>query len=478
MSKIIKPASISTEFGIKESILKKHDVIDVLLNTDTLLFIDPLLLPASRHFEINTSARDAYDERFRLIIKYLNVSNEKNDVAWKAAKRLFKFSEISFTCLGYGTSTRGSGFGKELSATTLETASQIIKLGINDSELFMGLSLFEEGIGPDRISDMTTNIIINDLISFSKRVNNDLGLPTKSFEINKEQHDLVVNPYTKGPLIFVPRDIVRDLPIATDWSGISKSLKDNDNLRESVNRNIGDIWAKMTKKDREKVKKRALKSKTAFMDLLKMLREVPLTSYDFEKDRNGETFWLSLINSISETYPFDLTAYQGKTLSKEQAIKVVNQILNQFKELIEDKGLWKELWSDSDKPRKEKAAQRLFFAVASSYCKANNLDVTPEADSGNGPVDFKFSFGYDLRIVVEIKLSTNTSVVHGYETQLEVYKKAENTELGVLLLIDVGKLGRKYKDIQNLREQSVQENGIASDIVLIDGHQKSSASIR
>lgn len=478
MAKIIRPASISTEFGITASTLEKYGVIDVLLNTDTLLFIDPLLIPASRHKEMSQGAKDSYEERFRLIIKYLNVSKNKEDVAWKAAKKLFKFSEISFTCLGYGTSTRGSGFGKELSEQTLETAHQIISLGVQDSELFMGLSLFEEGIGPDRISDMTTNIIIDDLIDFSKRINVDLKLPTSVFEINDVHHELIINPYTNGPLIFVPRDIVRDLPIANDWSCISKSLNENDKLRERVNRNIGDIWAKMNRNERAKIKERSLRSKAAFEDLLEMLRDVPLTPYDFKNDRNGESFWLPLINSISKAYPFDLTKYQGKILNKEQALNVVNDILNQFKELIEYQGLWKELWSENDKPRKEKASQRLFFAVASSYCKANNLDITPEADSGNGPVDFKFSFGYELRIVIEIKLSTNSSVVHGYEKQLEVYKQAENTQLGILLLLDVGKLGRKYKDIQNLRAQSIQENGIASDIVLIDGHQKSSASIR
>lgn len=38
----------------------------------------------------------------------------------------------------------------------------------------------------------------------------------------------------------------------------------------------------------------------------------------------------------------------------------------------------------------EKAAQHLFFTMAYSYFKANNLDVTSEADAGNGPVDIKF----------------------------------------------------------------------------------------
>jgi hypothetical protein len=45
------------------------------------------------------------------------------------------------------------------------------------------------------------------------------------------------------------------------------------------------------------------------------------------------------------------------------------------------------------RPRPEKAAQRLFFAVAHAYCKAHNLDLTPKADTGNGPGDFKVSAG-------------------------------------------------------------------------------------
>ncbi|KKK56045.1 hypothetical protein LCGC14_3068480, partial [marine sediment metagenome] len=129
-------------------------------------------------------------------------------------------------------------------------------------------------------------------------------------------------------------------------------------------------------------------------------------------------------------------------------LEVVNKILSQFQELIENKGLWKELWDESGKPRKEKAAQRLLFSVAYSYCKANNLDLSPEADSGNGPVDFKLSQGSDSKVVIEIKLSTNGSLVHGFEKQLEIYKRADDTDLGIFLIIDVGGIGNKYAQVQ------------------------------
>ncbi|TOH25542.1 hypothetical protein CGI85_23730, partial [Vibrio parahaemolyticus] len=96
------------------------------------------------------SAAHAYKKRFETIIKLLSKSSEKNDVPWRNAARLFKFSEISNTCLGYGASVKGSGFGTDLVSTTLDTAYQIVSLGIDDIDMFMVLALFEEGIGPDR----------------------------------------------------------------------------------------------------------------------------------------------------------------------------------------------------------------------------------------------------------------------------------------------------------------------------------------
>jgi hypothetical protein len=116
--------------------------------------------------------------------------------------------------------------------------------------------------------------------------------------------------------------------------------------------------------------------------------------------------------------------------------------------------------------------------VAYSYCKANDLDLTPEADSGNGPVDFKLSQGNDSKVVVEIKLSTNGSLVHGYEKQLEIYKAADDTNLGVFLIIDVGGIGKKYGVVQKIRSEFLKENAHASDIWYVDGNQKASASKR
>jgi hypothetical protein len=475
MAKIKSPTTISTEFNIDPVLLLSAGIIDTQLSSDTNLFIDPLLLEGSAHPEINTGAATAYEQRFELIIKLLRVSEAKGDLPWLKVEKLFKFSEISWTCLGYSSSVRGAGFGKELTTHALDTAYQIVKLGITDIDFFMALSLFEEGIGADRISDMTTNIIIKDLVRLTQRVNAELKIPSREFKVEGELQELPINPYTDDPLIFVPTDIVRDLPIAADWGDISRAVKENEELRERVSGKIGQIWSTMTKKDKAKVKIAALASKEAFEQLLEMLREVPLESYDFAKDVNGETFWAKL-TKIGYEHPAGFKSNTAPA-TPEEALDFVEEMILQFQDLIENKGIWKELWSDDKKPRREKAAQRLFFTMAYSYCKANNLDITPEADAGNGPVDFKFSSGFHNRVLVEIKLSTN-SLLHGYQKQLEIYKAAEDTDHGVYLVIDVGGLGQKYIEVQRVRREAIDRGEKTSKIFLIDGNRKASASKR
>ncbi|ENF3460583.1 hypothetical protein SM871_001553 [Yersinia enterocolitica] len=477
MSKLKGVATISSHFNISESVLDSVDVVDILLEADTLLFIDPMLLPESKHPEITNNANNQYIETFTKIIKLLKASKEIDDPAWKAAKKLFSFSEIGWTCLGYGSSDKGSGFGTQLVKNSMTTAYQIINMDIDDPDLFMVMSLFEEGIGADRISDMTTNIIFDSLVLFSERVNKTLKIPTKDFKFKDKKYTAPFNPLTNKPLILVPKDIVRDLPISTDWSGAISTMKENTDLRDRINTNLGKLLASMTKKEKEEAKRKALEKKEYFEDLLTLLKEIDKTPYDFKADKNGELFWARLTSSINEKFPFDLDKYKKK-LTIDEAEELVEEIILQFKDLIENKGLWKEMWADDKTARKEKAAQRLLFAVAYSYCRANNLDISPEADSGNGPVDFKISQGFNQRILVEIKLSSNKKLVHGYEKQLEIYKKGDDTDRAFFVIVDVGFLREKYQQVQQKKIAFQNETGRASKIIHVDAQQKESASKR
>jgi hypothetical protein len=482
MAKIIKPVCFSDHFGLNEGVLEDAGVLNPTLNVDTKLFMDPLLIENSAHQEICEGALSTYNAYFTTVTKFLLGTTTPNDVAWRTAYRLLSFPEIKWTCLGYGAgSVAGSGSGDAMTGQMTQTAKEIVELGVQDPDLFVAMSLFEKDFGPDHISDMVANVIFGDLIKLNSRVLDSLSIPRQQMTLrlrNGKEYEasLPVNPYLKGgpnPIILVPVDILRELPVAKDWSDISDAASKNDELRRRVNVHIADLWRTKTLKDKDEVRRWALSSKNAFEDFMEMIRAADKTAYNIAEDPAGELFWRRLAATLATEQPFQLKA--PARFDIEGVVNVVEQIIDQFRFLIEDRRFSEELYSDGS-PRPEKAAQRLFFAVAYAYCKANNLDITPEADTDNGPVDFKVSQGFNGRVVVEIKLSRNGKLVRGYTRQLETYKTAEETIKGYYVVLDVGRMGEKNKALMTVKNEAAGRGETTSPIIFIDGLRRLSAS--
>lgn len=475
MGKIKNPLQFSHHFRISPARLSALGVFDPTLNVDAKLFIDPLLFKSSKHSEMQ-EADGAYKKFFADVIKLLVAAQAENDIAWRAAYKKLLFREIKGTCLGYGAaSIHGRGPGPKLARRLTATAKEIVDLGIRDPDLFLSLPLLEEDVGPDLISDMATSIILQDLVRFNERVQGALKVPREKFEFSGLDASLAVNPLetTRVPVLLVPTDVLRDLPIANDWDDVCRAAQETADLRSKVNKLIGEIWEAKTRKDKKAIRGNVLASYEAFNTLLQTIHQTVPSSYDFDSDPEGLLVWRRIHETVAKEFPLSLKAQ--KSLDLKQVDEVVTQIIAQFQHLIEKRGLSKELWHDG-KRRNEKSVQRLFFAVADSYCKANNLDISPEVDTGTGEVDFKFSHGYASRVLVEIKLSDSPKVVGGYERQLETYKKAEHTMRATYVVIDVGKMGKKDKEILKLQGARKKEGLPASEIVFIDGFVKASAS--
>ena len=116
------------------------------------------------------------------------------------------------------------------------------------------------------------------------------------------------------------------------------------------------------------------------------------------------------------------------------------------------------------------------FGIADAYCKANNLDISPEANSGRGLVDFKISGGYTKRMLVEVKWSKNPKLVHGFQVQLEEYGKAESTELLLFLVIQVSDSRTSIEKVQKLQAVKTRAGERVPGVKIIDGRPKDSAS--
>jgi hypothetical protein len=272
----------------------------------------------------------------------------------------------------------------------------------------------------------------------------------------------------------VPEDILADLPIATDISEVAQVAFQNQQIRDRVNALIGDFAKATIAQQKRALKEAALQSADDYLDLFDGLLHMSGKGYNPTEDRAGIYALRQALTDIPVRYPFAIDAPKARTQTELE--RIVLTIVDQFTTLVEKNDISDLLWSNGT-PRKEKAAQLVFYAVAEAYCRANNIDISPETDSGGGPVDFKFSTGYSGRYLVEIKLSTG-SVVHGYEKQLEVYREATGNSDALFLVVDVGRMGGKMQRICRIQQQRQAAGERASEIRVVDARRRPPASKR
>lgn len=470
------PISVSQFVKVSAKRFDQTGAFDAILDVDSRLFIDPHLLPASGAPELSRSYGKV-QKRFRDILKLLEKSKAENDPFWGAAFKLFYFPELEGLCIGYSADgTRGSGMGPRLRKRILRTAKAIVDEGVKDTEIFELVGLFEEDVGPDRISDMVGRIVIEDLQEYTERILKSLKVKTS--KVAGSPYESIQNSYNGKPLILVPSDVLRDLPIANDWSEIDFVCQFNEALRNRVNALIGKTWKQATRSVRKSDLRAVLLSEPDVLrDLIESYKKKPATTYDYNNDPSGEFIWFRASRQYTQQFPLQLKL--PKTPSAAVVETTVKTICDKFKDLIENNALSSLLYDSTGKPKKEEAAQKLFYGIADAYCEANDLDLSREANAGRGPVDFKVSKGYKGRVVVEAKLTSNPQLVHGFEVQIEEYQKAEKTTTAIYLVIDVSESRATRNRVTKLKaliRTSKAAGKRMPEVIFVDGLRKLSAS--
>jgi hypothetical protein len=449
--------------------------LDPILGIDTRLFIDPSLL---RHTNVPELAGSfsSLSEHFANTLKVIRFIENEDDAFWRKADDMLTFPEVQGLCIGYSSKgIAGKGMGQQKRRRLLSTMTQLVKAGCEDEAVFELVGAFEENIGPDLISDMTAKIIMADLIAFTQRVCSDLGLPMETlvYSRKKPPEDLPFNPESKAPIILVPKQILRDLPVADSFADIGWIVEHNEKLRDEINSLVaGSYRTATTSNKKNSVREAMLRYPDVLAQIISAYEGADPHFYDFKDDRAGETIWYRASKRLKERNELKLEL--SKKPSLDEVYAVVEKICEQFKRLIEDNG-WARLLYDKNGYRKhESAAQLLFFGVASIYCEANDLDLSPESDGGRGPVDFKVSSGFLGKVLVEIKLSSNKELAHGFMKQLPIYEKAERAQRGIYLVIQNGGITKsRWQGFSDI----VQGAGPQSPTVMVvDGTVRPSAS--
>lgn len=139
------------------------DFLDVDVDSDTKMFLDPYLILTDTSPE---------NEKFKILIESFFTKVTSDYYNQKEISYLFKhFHEIKENRLGMSSlgSIQGNGTGTILSEELEAEVEKYLTLFPQSFTTFDELSVFIKGISNDRISDMTTAICLKELIQFTKK---------------------------------------------------------------------------------------------------------------------------------------------------------------------------------------------------------------------------------------------------------------------------------------------------------------------
>ena len=465
-------SNYSTYFRVKHSAFVDAGVFDGQIGKDVNMHINPLLLRNCTVPEFE-NAYDEFLNYFKNIISLAKHVKELSttDRCFRQIIKLFQFKETHNSGLGYSVSgTRGTGISGALSRQLAKNAVEIVRIGIEDPAIFTLLPIFEEGIGADRISDMTITILKKNFIAYTVRVAQELGLKTASRLVDAKTNWGNLLVYKKEPIILVPAAILSNLPMALDKSEIDEVSAYNENLRSIICKEIGLSIQEYLEMSKKELRESLLSDVDRLKGILQHISRTRFVPYDFSSDRN----LVYLLVSLKENYvsPNELTlpkAYENNVKD------IVFTICERFKELIEYNRMSTLLFSDG-KPQNESVVQRIFYCTAILYCETNNIDINRESDPGCGELDFKFSSGAHKKVIVEIKLSSNKQLLHGLTTQLPIYMETEKAQDGILMIVRMSPKDDKLIKRVIEEHNSIPECITKPKLLVIDGVPRPSAS--
>ena len=467
---------LSAHMGVSHEILEEHGVLDVLLGTDTKLFIDPKLLEHPTAPELAGSDKDIREYFSSLIA--VHQRSEKVPRLQQIALGKIAIKEPQGLSIGYGNSRdSGTAIPITVARDSLKSLSEMLLVGVDDEKVMELLGLFVKDFGPDSISDLIAHIIYPRLCLYTQRIAAELKVPTQRFEINGQPYNLPAHPYKGHQLIFIPNDIVRDLPLATNWEEVIQAAQHNEKVRDAFNGIVGRAvraFIKGIKKNPSLLTSSRDKMET----LLQVYNEAEVEPYDIRKDPQA----YDRLVKYAQELEAQVQASATKVESVDELITFVRtEVIEQYRRCIENNAGNTLLYHrkgknavDPTRPIKEDAAQTLFYLTADILCRVNNVFLSREPNAGQGAVDFSMGKGYLEKILVEIKKSNNNNLLDGFNKQLTSYIENEKAAHGFYVVVvvkenDNKNINSQLNQLKALYRQKISSKQPTPTLVVIDG---------
>lgn len=409
---------------------------DPILVADTELFVDP--------FAVFDETEGVFSSSFEKMLKFFNcafllaaqAAQNKNTLSYKKLEAMLLFPEINELGLGYSDSNTGSGASKYFRNQIINAIYRSIDQGLTEYRHFEEIGIFEEGIGCDRISDITCNILKEEIILYTQSVCQKCGIPMVSVNMQHIRFDfknlrwingkvlLPWNEHKNRPVLLIPQRFLNDLP-SINSDGFKDYVWENQNetLRNDLN------YSLKSELDKATIIKIARENPEWVRDYEETVERKGYTPYDLKNDPSGKYHWASdAVQQYIKANPLFFS-------DDDSFAACIYGMCQAFKNYIEDEKGYELLWNDGGKPKPESAVQRLLYGVTKGYCMHLNIDISKESNAGSGPVDFKYSCGRSMRVLIEVKLMKNTRYWNGLHKQLPQYMKAEDIEKGIFMLV-------------------------------------------
>ncbi|MDO6720148.1 hypothetical protein Q4575_12090 [Psychrosphaera sp. 1_MG-2023] len=475
-------------FDITETKMEQHGALNICLNADLPLFIDPFLLFASDKKEYKIQ----HDKIVNHLISLKEIAKNDGD---NANLSLFKFPEIKQNWLGlckYGNNGKGLGvkFAKDIISAFNGFYSNFGSETVSDTSHIEKLTLVGSGVGKDFISDFSTNLMFEFLLeyteSFAKKYLKPHQIKTFSVRCVYDEDLMVWKPREfELPFFFLeengdfilltPMDILTKdeafichNDLVGNFRNVANSIG-NYSLRESVNAYFQKTLPVLPKKkDIELAVSKTINQYPEILDYYirkKELEKDKSKKISSEKLDQLKNELIKTLGDFTKIILEESEFFNTRPTSYDESLKRANYL----KDVIENNDGYRVFYHKGKAIASEDTVQRIFRLT----WYATPFDVNAEVNNGRGPADYKISHGSGDSTIVEFKLAKSTSLKKNLENQTVIYKKASKSinDIKVILCytkFEIGKVNRILKKID-------QEG--AENIVIIDASPKVSASV-
>ncbi|RFM27000.1 hypothetical protein [Deminuibacter soli] len=478
-------------FEVTPEAIDDYGAFNISLINDLPLFIDPFLLFGN--------ASSEYQDLHKSILKYLTFLKQKADAGitkFAQVRSWYLFPEIKQNWFGYsrignGGSGLGRKFGEAFSQSITWVFSDLGKEVVTQTSHLEKAALFEIGVGKDNISDFTTNLIKDYLLTYTEKFALEFIDPKKlrkvtvskvyfDYELERWMPKTFTLPYIFSDyIILTPKNILtkdENWINANDLRGDFTSICDgipNEQLRHEISnyfqrqlpapeKNKNNTQKEITEAVQETIKKYP----EVIEWFIKKKEENKVGAKNVSEEKVEEV--AAFVKNIQEFVALLVSLTNFYDIKPKGSYDEALQRIAFLKDVIENNDGYRLFYLDGNPIKREEDLQIIYRLT----WFATEYDVNREVNNGRGPVDYAVSRGGKDKTLIEFKLASNSKLKQNLAKQVEIYEKANNTKNSIKVILHFDATERK-KVIDILKELKLEGD---KNIILIDASRKISAS--